>query len=174
VRSICNWQYFLIKRGFTRQRYTNTQNNRYWSSQNPHLTHEILLHPVKVGVWCAVSAKRIVVSVFFNETINCETYLRVEGQHFQHLLWSVRCKYLILNVIDRQALWFIGKIRTRLAASGAPVAVKRRAGETANKIKNPSCTMANFRSAGQPFKNYSSMTKMEWNYSTTINFHIQT
>jgi hypothetical protein len=50
----------------------NTQNNRYWSSQNPHLTHEVLLHPVKVGVWCAVSAGRIVGSVFFNETINCE------------------------------------------------------------------------------------------------------
>jgi hypothetical protein len=30
---------------------------------NPHLTHEVLLHPVKVGVWCAVSA-RIVVPVF--------------------------------------------------------------------------------------------------------------
>jgi hypothetical protein len=47
------------------QGYTNTQNNRYWSSQNPHLTHEVLHHPVKVGVWCAVSARRIVVSVFF-------------------------------------------------------------------------------------------------------------
>jgi hypothetical protein len=46
----------------------NMQNNRYRSSQNPHLIHEVLLHPLKVGVWCAVSA-RIVVPVFFNETI---------------------------------------------------------------------------------------------------------
>jgi hypothetical protein len=55
------------------------QNNRYWSSQNPHLTHD------GVGVWCAVKARRIVVPVFFNETINCERYLLicVEGQHFQ-------------------------------------------------------------------------------------------
>jgi hypothetical protein len=29
---------------------------------------------VKVGVWCAVSARRIVGLVFFNETINCERY----------------------------------------------------------------------------------------------------
>jgi hypothetical protein len=29
---------------------------------------------VKVGVWCAVSARRIVEPVFFNKTINCERY----------------------------------------------------------------------------------------------------
>jgi hypothetical protein len=46
------------------QEYINTQNNRYCSSQNPHLTHEVLLHPVKINVWCAVSA-RIVGPVFF-------------------------------------------------------------------------------------------------------------
>jgi hypothetical protein len=34
---------------------------------------------MKVGAWCAVSARRIVVHVFFNETVNCERYLRVEG-----------------------------------------------------------------------------------------------
>jgi hypothetical protein len=55
-----------------KQGYINMQNNCYWSSQNPHLTHEVLLDPVKVGVWCAVSARRIVVPVFFNETINFE------------------------------------------------------------------------------------------------------
>jgi hypothetical protein len=46
----------------------NTQNNCYWSSQNPHLTHEVTLHPVKVGVWCAISARKIVGPMFFNET----------------------------------------------------------------------------------------------------------
>jgi hypothetical protein len=45
-------------------RYINTQNNCCWSSQNPHLTHKVLLHPVKVGVWCAVGA-RIVGPLFF-------------------------------------------------------------------------------------------------------------
>jgi hypothetical protein len=39
------------------QGYINTQNNRYWNSQNPHLTHEIPLHRVKVGVWCAVNVR---------------------------------------------------------------------------------------------------------------------
>jgi hypothetical protein len=37
---------------------------------------------VKAGVWCAVNARKIVVPVFFNETINCEKYLRVERTAF--------------------------------------------------------------------------------------------
>jgi hypothetical protein len=32
---------------------------------------------VTVGVWCAVSARGIVVPVFFKETIKCEKYLLV-------------------------------------------------------------------------------------------------
>jgi hypothetical protein len=34
---------------FHLQGYLNTQNKQYWSSQNPHLTHEVPLHPVTVG-----------------------------------------------------------------------------------------------------------------------------
>jgi inhibitor of nuclear factor kappa-B kinase subunit alpha len=41
---------------------------------------------VKVGVWCALSARRIVGSVFFNETINCERYVQgILGQFFSEL-----------------------------------------------------------------------------------------
>jgi hypothetical protein len=115
------------------QEYINTQNNRYWYSQNPHLTHEVPLHPMKFGVWCPVSARNIV-PVFFNETINCEIYLHVAGQHFQHL-WSLNCNYFTPKFMGRQACWFIGKIRLRLAAGGAMVAVKHRAVELVNKIK---------------------------------------
>jgi hypothetical protein len=38
-------------------------------------------------------------------------------------------------MFGRQACWFTGKIRMRLAASGAPIALKRRAVEQANKLK---------------------------------------
>jgi hypothetical protein len=41
----------------------------------------------------------------------------------------------IPNVIGRQACRFIGKIRMRLAASGSPAAVKRRAVEPVSKVK---------------------------------------
>jgi hypothetical protein len=57
----------------------------------------------------------------------CEECLRVEGQHFQHLLWCVNCNYFISNVIGQQPYWFSGKICMLFAAGCAPVAVKRRA-----------------------------------------------
>jgi hypothetical protein len=71
------WTFFSDEVWYHLQRYINTQNNRYWSSQNPHLIHEILLHTVKVGVWCAVIARSIVEPVFFSKTINCERYVQV-------------------------------------------------------------------------------------------------
>jgi hypothetical protein len=37
---------------------------------------------VRVGIWCAVSARRIVVSVFFNERDNCERYVQVIFSNF--------------------------------------------------------------------------------------------
>jgi hypothetical protein len=43
---------------------------------------------VKVGVWCAVSARRNVAPLFFKETITKNIYMYA-GQHFQHLLWPV-------------------------------------------------------------------------------------
>jgi hypothetical protein len=60
--------------------------NRYWSSQNPQLSHEYVLHPVKVYVWCAVSARKTFGTVFFHETFNCEIYVQVVlGQIFLEL-----------------------------------------------------------------------------------------
>jgi hypothetical protein len=37
---------------------------------------------LKVDVWCALSARRIVRHVFFNETINCERYIQVILRQF--------------------------------------------------------------------------------------------
>jgi hypothetical protein len=54
----------------------NTQNNWYWSSQNPHLAHGVQLDAVKAGVWCDVYG-RIVGPVFFNETVNCERFVHI-------------------------------------------------------------------------------------------------
>jgi hypothetical protein len=35
---------------FHLQGYTNTKSNRYSSTRNPYLTHQVLLHPVIFGV----------------------------------------------------------------------------------------------------------------------------
>jgi hypothetical protein len=61
--------FFSDEARFHLQGYINTRNNRYWSSQNPHPTHKVLLHPVKVGVWCAVSARKIAVPVFLTKQL---------------------------------------------------------------------------------------------------------
>jgi virulence-associated protein VagC len=45
------------------------QNNCYWNSQNPHLTHEVAFHSTEVDVLCAQSARRIVVPVPLNRTL---------------------------------------------------------------------------------------------------------
>jgi hypothetical protein len=63
---------------FYLQGYINTRKNRYRSSQNPQLT-QVLLHSVKVGVWCAVSARRIVGPGGFNEQI-CKRYVMVNQE----------------------------------------------------------------------------------------------
>jgi hypothetical protein len=52
---------------------------------------QLLKPSSEVYVWCAVSARRIVVPVFFNE------------KFAKNILWSVNCKYLIPNVADCQA-----------------------------------------------------------------------
>jgi hypothetical protein len=49
--------FFSEKGWYQLQGYINVQKNCYWSSQNPHLTHEVAFHPMKVGVWCAVFSK---------------------------------------------------------------------------------------------------------------------
>jgi hypothetical protein len=68
------------------QGYINTQNNHYQNSQNPHLTHDVQLDPGKVGVWCAVSARRIVGLVLFYKRVNHERYAQVIlGQFFPEL-----------------------------------------------------------------------------------------
>jgi hypothetical protein len=42
---------------------------------------------VKVGVWYAVSARRIAGPVFFNETFNCKRYVQIIlGQFFPQLI----------------------------------------------------------------------------------------
>jgi hypothetical protein len=51
--------FFSDEAWFHLQGYKYTKNNRYWNSQNPHLTHKVWLHPVNFGVSHAVRARRI-------------------------------------------------------------------------------------------------------------------
>jgi hypothetical protein len=62
--------------------YVNSQNSRFWSSENPHLFHEVPLHSQKIGCWCAISRKRIVGPIFFSETVTEEKYQEIIMKFF--------------------------------------------------------------------------------------------
>jgi hypothetical protein len=57
--------------------YVNSQNSRFWSSENPHWFHEVPLHSQKIGCWCAISRKQIVGPIFFSETVTAEKYQEI-------------------------------------------------------------------------------------------------
>lgn len=54
--------------------YINSQNYRTWATENPHNFVETALHPQKIGVWVAMSRRRIIGPIFFHENINAERY----------------------------------------------------------------------------------------------------
>ena len=56
--------------------YVSSQNSRVWSSENPHEFVEKPLHSLKVGVWCAMSRRRVIGPIFFTETITSERYCK--------------------------------------------------------------------------------------------------
>jgi hypothetical protein len=57
--------------------FINSQNYRTWSDHNPHNIIQVPLHPLKIGVWVAMSRRRIIGPIFFHETINAERYRRL-------------------------------------------------------------------------------------------------
>lgn len=73
--------------------YVNSQNTRYWDTENPNLVHEVPLHDAKVGVWCAVSGRRIIGPIFFYDTVNSERYVNNILQPFFDMLTEEEREY---------------------------------------------------------------------------------
>jgi hypothetical protein len=66
---------------------------RYWSAENSELVDELPLYDEIIGVWCAKSARREILTVSGQELhrVNsvfrcCAECIRSGGQHFQQLL----------------------------------------------------------------------------------------
>jgi hypothetical protein len=53
----------------------NSQSSQYWSAGNPILIRELPLHDKKIGVWCAISARRIIGPIFYDDTFNAARYV---------------------------------------------------------------------------------------------------
>jgi hypothetical protein len=47
--------FFKDEANFYLSGYINSQNNRYWSSENPHALIQYSLYNEKIGVWCGIS-----------------------------------------------------------------------------------------------------------------------
>jgi hypothetical protein len=69
--------FYSDKAWYTLSGYINSQNNRYWSTENPYAVYEVPLHDLKVGVWCAISVRRTIQPMSFHKTINSERYVRL-------------------------------------------------------------------------------------------------
>jgi hypothetical protein len=55
--------------------YVNSQNTQIWSDENPHVVRHIVLHDIKIGIWCAVSPRQIIGPVC-HEILNLDSYGR--------------------------------------------------------------------------------------------------
>lgn len=61
--------FFSDEAWFHKTGYINASNYRFWCSENPHVYRESSLHPEKIGVWCAISRRRIIGPIFFSSTV---------------------------------------------------------------------------------------------------------
>jgi hypothetical protein len=60
---------------FSERGEVNSQNNRYQGADNPRFIHEHPLHYEKIDVCCAISARMIIGSVFYDDTVNAFRYV---------------------------------------------------------------------------------------------------
>ncbi len=56
--------FFSGKAWFHLLGYVISQNYNIWSPNNLQIFEETLLHPIKVGIWCAISKYRVAGSIF--------------------------------------------------------------------------------------------------------------
>jgi hypothetical protein len=70
---ILDFVWFTDEAWFHLSGYVNSRNTQVWAAENPHVYHKEPLHPLKVGVWCAISSRPI----FFEETVNTQVYVDI-------------------------------------------------------------------------------------------------
>lgn len=88
--------FFTDEAWFNLSGYVNSQNRRIWCAENPHEYVQKPLHSQKIGVWCAISKRRIIGPIFFNDNVNSDLYL----DHIIHPFIGE------LNEEERESAWF--------------------------------------------------------------------
>lgn len=62
--------------------YVNKQNYRFWAKENPRFFRTTEMKPVRVTVWCAISAKGIIGPFFFEDNVTGEGYRKMLEEEF--------------------------------------------------------------------------------------------
>jgi len=89
-----------VKRNPCVSGYVNSQNNRYWSANKLNTIHEVPLHDSKIYVWCAISRRRIIGPIFFQETVNSQPYTKLILEEFI-ICVMMTWQYVIFNKTEQ-------------------------------------------------------------------------
>jgi hypothetical protein len=72
INNLC---FFSDEAWFSLRGEVNSQNNRYWSTENPRFIHKLPLYDERIDVRCAISARWIIGLMFYDDTINAARYV---------------------------------------------------------------------------------------------------
>ena len=86
--------FFADEAWFHLSGYVNSQYYRTWRTENPRNYSGTPLHPQKIGVWCAISRRRVIGPLFFETSINAEAYQELIQQ------------FIALLQVDERNCWF--------------------------------------------------------------------
>lgn len=82
--------------------FVNSQNCRFWGTENPRILHERPLHPLRVTVWCGICAEKVIGPYFFEDTTG--NAVTVTGERYRSMIQE----FLVPEVeaLDQQHMWF--------------------------------------------------------------------
>ncbi len=103
--SVSDTGFLLDEAWFHLSGYVNAQNYRVWSSINSHQYIETTLHPQKLGVWCAISRKRLVGPIFF------------QHHHFRSLSRLITRFIALLEISECDVVFQQNNARLHVSAS---------------------------------------------------------
>jgi hypothetical protein len=67
--------FFTDEANFNLSGYVNSQNNKYWSSENPQKPNSTSPYDQMVGVWCAISTNCITGPICYEGPIDAQRYI---------------------------------------------------------------------------------------------------
>jgi hypothetical protein len=74
---ILDYTWFSDETWFHLSGYVSSQNTRLWGSENLHALFQEPLHSQKIGVFCALSQRRIIGPMFFDTTVTSQVYIEL-------------------------------------------------------------------------------------------------